>query len=49
LLVLSDKARYEWQHGIARRKKDRWNGQIISRQRRLSVTFRRLKSPLKPK
>jgi alkylated DNA repair dioxygenase AlkB len=43
LLVLSDEARYEWQHGIARRKKDRWNGQTIPRSRRLSVTFRRHK------
>jgi alkylated DNA repair dioxygenase AlkB len=40
LLVLSDKARYEWQHGIAARKKDRWQGAVIPRSRRLSVTFR---------
>jgi alkylated DNA repair dioxygenase AlkB len=26
LLVLCDEARYEWQHGIARRKTDRWHG-----------------------
>lgn len=42
LLVLSDEARYDWQHGIARRKVDRWNGIRIPRARRLSVTFRRL-------
>jgi alkylated DNA repair dioxygenase AlkB len=43
LLVLSDEARYEWEHGIARRKNDRWNGVTIPRSRRLSITFRRLK------
>ena len=40
LLVLSDSARYEWQHGIAGRKTDKHDGQIISRTRRLSLTFR---------
>jgi alkylated DNA repair dioxygenase AlkB len=43
LLVLSDEARYEWQHGIARRKNDRWQGQVLPRTRRLSVTFRQRK------
>ena len=43
LLVLSDDARYEWQHGIARRKNDRWQGLVIPRERRLSVTFRLIK------
>jgi len=42
LLVLSDEARYEWEHGIAARKKDHWNGMTIPRTRRLSVTFRLL-------
>jgi alkylated DNA repair dioxygenase AlkB len=40
LLVLSDEARYDWQHGIARRKTDVWQGIRIPRQRRLSITFR---------
>lgn len=40
LLVLTDEARYEWEHGIARRKSDRWQGQLIRRARRISVTFR---------
>jgi alkylated DNA repair dioxygenase AlkB len=44
LLILSDEARYEWQHGIAARKSDRWQGKVIPRARRLSVTFRLLKS-----
>jgi alkylated DNA repair dioxygenase AlkB len=47
LLVLSDEVRYDWQHGIARRKKDRALGVWIPRQRRLSVTFRLLKRPAK--
>jgi alkylated DNA repair dioxygenase AlkB len=41
LLVLRDVARYDWEHGIARRKNDRWQGQTIPRARRLSITFRR--------
>jgi alkylated DNA repair dioxygenase AlkB len=40
LLVLSDEARYDWQHGIARRKNDIWQGIRIPRERRLSITFR---------
>jgi alkylated DNA repair dioxygenase AlkB len=40
LLILSDEARYKWQHGIARRKNDRWHDLSIARRRRLSVTFR---------
>jgi alkylated DNA repair dioxygenase AlkB len=40
LLILSDEARYDWQHGIAARKKDRWQGAIVPRRRRLSITFR---------
>ncbi len=40
LLVLSDDARYEWEHGIARRKSDRWRGLKLDRGRRLSVTLR---------
>lgn len=40
LLILSDEARYDWQHGIAPRKTDRWQGSRIPRARRLSITFR---------
>lgn len=43
LLVLTDDARYLWQHGIAGRKADRYNGQIIMRKRRISMTFRKVK------
>jgi alkylated DNA repair dioxygenase AlkB len=40
LLILSDTARYDWEHGIAPRKKDAWHGVTLERARRLSVTFR---------
>jgi alkylated DNA repair dioxygenase AlkB len=40
LLVLSDAARTDWEHGIAPRKRDAWHGQPVDRRRRLSVTFR---------
>jgi alkylated DNA repair dioxygenase AlkB len=40
LLVLSDEARYDWEHGIAPRKWDVWQEMGIERARRLSVTFR---------
>jgi alkylated DNA repair dioxygenase AlkB len=43
LLILSDDARYAWQHGIARRKSDRWQGVRMPRSRRLSITFRTLR------
>ena len=42
LLVLSGDARYVWQHAIAGRKTVRLNGQIISRARRVSLTFRKV-------
>jgi alkylated DNA repair dioxygenase AlkB len=44
LLVLSDEARYGWEHGIARRKSDAWGGLRWARSRRLSITFRSLKT-----
>jgi len=42
LLVLSADARYVWQHTIAGRKTDHYNGQIIQRTRRVSLTFRKV-------
>src|SRR4051812_30022185 len=47
ILILSDTARYEWQHGIAKRKSDRWRGLRLCRERRLSVTLRLRKSALR--
>lgn len=43
LLVLSGESRQEWQHGIAARKNDIWQGRKLPRGRRLSVTFRSVK------
>jgi alkylated DNA repair dioxygenase AlkB len=42
LLVLNGDARYVWQHAIAGRKTDRYKGQIVSRTRRISLTFRKV-------
>ena len=42
LIVLSGPARYQWLHGIAGRKTDHVNGVTIHRQRRLSLTFRKV-------
>jgi hypothetical protein len=40
LVVLSCDARYKWKHAIPARKTDKYNGQIINRSRRVSLTFR---------
>lgn len=40
LVVLSDDARYHWQHAIPARKSDKWRGHTIPRTRRISLTFR---------
>lgn len=40
LLAITGEARYDWQHGIAPRKTDTWDGQIFKRERRISLTFR---------
>ncbi len=40
LLVMSGPTRSEWQHGIAQRKTDKFNGGVITRGRRISLTFR---------
>ena len=40
LVLLYGDARSKWQHGIAKRKSDKQNGQRIERKRRVSITFR---------
>ncbi|MEV4517059.1 alpha-ketoglutarate-dependent dioxygenase AlkB [Dactylosporangium sp. NPDC049525] len=40
LLVMRGPARYDWRHGIAARKTDRWQDTVITRGRRVSLTFR---------
>jgi len=42
LIVMTGKSRFEWYHGIAPRKSDKFNGQIIQRKRRVSVTLRKV-------
>jgi len=42
LVVLSSDARYRWQHAISQRKTDKYNGKIIPRSRRISLTFRKV-------
>lgn len=40
VVVLRSDARYEWTHGIAKRRSDMHNDQKIQRGRRISITFR---------
>ncbi len=42
LVVLSGEARHEWLHGISARKSDMWYGEKHERQRRVSLTFRKV-------
>ena len=42
IVVLKDEARYEWLHGIAARKSDTWEGNKVARERRVSLTFRKV-------
>lgn len=42
LVVITDDARYKWTHGIPSREKDKWLGQTIFRQTRISLTFRKV-------
>jgi alkylated DNA repair dioxygenase AlkB len=40
--VMQDDARYRWNHSIPPRKKDIVNGELLHRQRRLSITYRKV-------
>ncbi len=42
MVVLRDEARYKWLHSIAARKSDTWADQTYERQRRVSLTFRKV-------
>ena len=42
LVILKDEARYGWLHSIAARKWDEWEGNKYDRQRRVSLTFRKV-------
>ncbi|WP_443947034.1 alpha-ketoglutarate-dependent dioxygenase AlkB [Pedobacter sp. AW1-32] len=43
LYIMQDDARKKWDHGIAPRKKDNINGNIQHRERRVSITYRKVK------
>ncbi len=40
IVVLNDAARYQWTHGIAPRLRDVVDGRVLTRTRRISLTFR---------
>lgn len=42
LLMMTGESRYHWYHGIPPRKSDKFNGQVLKRQRRVSITFRKV-------
>ena len=42
IIVLRDESRYNWLHGISPRKSDQFAGQTYDRQRRVSLTFRKV-------
>ena len=42
LIVMTGESRFNWYHGIAGRKLDKFNGQTHKRQRRVSITFRKV-------
>lgn len=42
LYIMWGKARYEYTHGIAGRNKDLWEGKILERSERISVTLRKI-------
>ncbi|KPH15019.1 alpha-ketoglutarate-dependent dioxygenase AlkB [Chryseobacterium sp. MEBOG06] len=43
ILLLNGDARYNWKHGIKAVKNDKWLNTIIPRERRISITFRKIK------
>lgn len=47
VLALQGAARYVWQHGIAARKKDKYQDREFLRNRRVSMTFREVLFPYK--
>ena len=42
LLVMKKESRYDWYHGIPQRKSDKFNGEIIKRTKRVSITYRKV-------
>lgn len=42
LLVMTGESRFNWYHGIPARKSDKFNGTVYKRNRRVSITFRKV-------
>ena len=42
LLIMKKESRYEWFHGIPQRKSDKFNNETTKRERRISITFRKV-------
>jgi alkylated DNA repair dioxygenase AlkB len=42
LIVMTGESRFSWYHGIVGRKSDKFNGKTHKRQRRISITFRKV-------
>jgi alkylated DNA repair dioxygenase AlkB len=42
LIVMTEEARFNWYHGIPSRKSDKFNSEVHKRQRRVSITFRKV-------
>jgi len=42
LIVMTKESRFNWYHGIPPRKMDKFNEQVHKRQRRVSITFRKV-------
>lgn len=49
LYVMQDEGRYKWNHSIPPRKKDKIDGNVQHRERRLSITYRKvMQNKVKP-
>jgi hypothetical protein len=42
-LVIAGEARHAWKHAIPAREQDVWGGRVMSRARRVSLTFRKMR------
>ena len=42
--VMQDEARTKWKHAIPSRKKDKVDGNVKHRERRISITYRKVKT-----
>ena len=42
LVVMKEESRYNWLHSIPPRKSDRFNNELLKRERRISITYRKV-------